>query len=275
MTHIFKQTLLQFVRLEKADLLECLNSFGRIESNILLVHSSLSHCGYVVGGPQAVVEVLCQWVSGCILAMPTHSYCYPDKKGDPPVFDVQSTASAVGAVTDYFWRLPQVARSIHPTHSLACLGPMGESLCQGHELCDTPCGAGTPYERLIQRDSSVLMFGTTLNVYTLFHTAEDAARVPYLYEQEPYSLKFKGEDGRVQTMMMKRHDMNVPRAFSQMDSWLERRGLLVKNQLGCGTLMLIPHSGWVHEAVMKELRRDPLFLVAESARSTVARRFGL
>ena len=33
---------------------------------------------------------------------------------------------------------------------------------------DTPCGVGTPYEKLVTQEFSVLMFGVTLNTYTLF-----------------------------------------------------------------------------------------------------------
>jgi hypothetical protein len=37
-----------------------------------------------------------------------------------------------------------------------------------------------------------------------------------------------------------------------------------------GELLYIPHAAALHERMVKELRIDPLLLVAESARSTVA-----
>ena len=49
---------------------------------------------------------------------------------------------------------------------------------------------------MVRQDASVLMFGVTLNSYTLFHTAEDEAEVPYCYEEEPYSLRVRDRNRR-------------------------------------------------------------------------------
>lgn len=257
----------KLVRLNKATIFDALYRFGKLRSNILTVHGSLSACGYIKGGPRTVVEALREWISDQALVMPTHTFCYPDKNGITPIYDGRSTPSVVGAITDYFWRQPAVIRSSHPTHSLAASGPGSEELCQKHELCETPCGAGTPYERLVEQDCSVLMFGATMNTYTLFHTAEDKAQVPYLYEREPYNLRFRDQDGTVRSIVMRRQDMHVTRRFGEMDTWLEEQGLLKRRRLGWGELLFIPHAGDLHERVVKELRQDPLFLVADEART--------
>ena len=96
-----------------------------------MVHSSLSACGQIRGGSATVVEVLQTWLGEGDLTMPTHTYCYPDKNGEAPVFDPATTPSVVGAITDYFWKQPEVMRSLHPTHSLACQGPGADHLCSG------------------------------------------------------------------------------------------------------------------------------------------------
>lgn len=157
----FTSTEVTFRRLDK---------FGRLESEILLVHSSLSGCGYVEGGAPAIVEVLTNWAAGRSVAMPTHTYCYPTTGAPAPVFDVKSTPSVVGAITDYFWRQFGTKRSVHTTHSLACYGPASADLRAGHESCDTPCGKGTPYEKLVKINCCVLMFAANLDTYTLFHS---------------------------------------------------------------------------------------------------------
>ena len=199
--------------------------------------------------------------------MPAHSYCYPDDGGSAPVFDSQKTSSRVGAITDTFWRQSGVQRSIHPTHSLACLGPQAAALISGHALCDTPCGRGTPYERLAHEDAAVLMFGASLDSYTLFHTAEAAAGVPYLYQKEPVNLRIlNSADGQPQDMKMQRQDMSITRRFRDMVPWLEARGLLVKARCGSGELLFIPHAAAAHEQLVQALRSDPWLLVEPSAR---------
>lgn len=233
-----------------------------------MVHSSLSACGHFWGGPQAVVEALGQWCDGCTLAMPVHAYCYPQADGTVPVFDPAATASQTGAISDAFWRRPDVLRSIHPTHSLAASGPDAQALVENHERCRTPCGAGTPYDKLVQRESCVLMFGVSLISYTLFHTAEDAASVPYLYEPTPYYLRVVLRNGATVDHIMLRQDMRITRRFEEMDKWLESRGLLRRAKLGRGELLFLPRGDEVHRVLLKELRRDPWFLVADSARPT-------
>lgn len=248
--------------------LEALQTFGPFPTQGLMVHSALSACGYIQGGPTTVIEVLRTWIGKRDLVMPTHTYCYPDNGGSAPQFDPAVTPSRVGAITDAFWRQSYVVRSLHPTHSLACLGPGAKNLCAGHELCDTPCGVGTPYEKLITQEFSVLMFGVTLDTYTLFHTAEDAAQVPYLYESRPYRLQFVDRTGQILQITMRRQDMDIVRRFGQMDSWLEQRGLLVRRTLGLGQLLFIPHAGAAHQELVESLRIDPLLLVARKGSSS-------
>jgi aminoglycoside 3-N-acetyltransferase len=237
---------------------------------IVFFHSSLSACGYVRGGAEAVISALRAWCAGSTLAMPTHSYCYPDSRGEVPVFDPRSTPSVVGSITNAFARQPGVSRSLHPTHSLAAEGPLAQTLIAGHENCETPCGPGTPYERLVNWDAGILMFGVTLDCYTLFHTAEDAAKVPYLYEAEPYDLKMNNPAGGVRTIRMKRQDMQVQRRFAEMDNWFEEQGFLERRRLGCGELLWIAHSRAAHSALVAQLGANPFLLVSKQARENLS-----
>jgi aminoglycoside 3-N-acetyltransferase len=249
-------------RLHREQITSVLANLRTSAPRLLFVHSSLSRCGHIVGGPSTVVSALEQWSAGGTLLMPTHSYCYPDDAGKREVFDPQTTKSRVGAISDYFWRQPGVTRSLHPTHSLAAFGPASEELCAHHEIADTPCGPGTPYERLIERDAAVMMFGATMNTYTLFHTTESAANVPYLYEQKPLEVYAKGANNSITMVRMRRQDMQVARRFEAMAGWLADRKALIRHQLGMGELLYIPSSARVHQLISTELQRDPYFLVA-------------
>lgn len=252
--------------LSEADILSGLQALPFGPPRTVMVHSSLSACGFIRGGASTVIRALRAWNPGGTLAMPAHSYCYPDARGFVPVFDPERTPSRVGAVTDEFWRQPGVRRSLHPSHSLACEGPGAASLIAGHELCETSCGAGTPYRKLVDQDAGVLMFGVTLNAYTLFHTAEDAAAAPYLYERNLCVLKVRFPGGEPQDYPLRRQDMKVVRRFAAMDVWLEARGLLQRRRCGRGEILWLPHVAAVHEAVTTALRAEPWLLVEPSAR---------
>lgn len=249
----------------RIDHLQILEAFSRLPvtmPRLLFVHSSLSACGHIEDGAETVISALRRWNRGGTLTMPAHSYCYPAGAAPAPVFDPAITRSVVGAVTDAFWRQPGVKRSLHPTHSIAAEGPGADDIVRGHETCDTPCGRRTPYERLVLADAAVLMFGAGLDAYTLFHTAEDHARVPYLYESQQVPLAYRDVQGVEHAMMMWKQDMRVARSFHEKGTWLEHLGLLHRVTLGSGELMLVPHAKLAHDAIVAELRRQPSFLRA-------------
>jgi aminoglycoside 3-N-acetyltransferase len=251
--------------MDATDIGRALSQFGAFRAPVLMVHSSLSACGYIEGGTETVIASLRSWIDGATLAMPTHTYCYPRGGRPAPTFDAASTPSVVGAITNAFWRQSGVVRSAHPTHSVASSGSLATSICEEHEWARTPCGAGTPYEKLVQLGCAALMFGATLDGYTFFHTAEDAATVPYLYEARMYELFIRDACGIRWSMESRRQDMNVPRRFGQMDAFLEREALLKRVQLGNGELLFIPDARAVHSVLVDALRRDPFLLVAQAA----------
>jgi aminoglycoside 3-N-acetyltransferase len=228
--------------------------------DVLLVHSSLSACGDIPGGESTVVAALRPWAE--TLCMPFHAYCYPPTPSEPgPLFDPLSSRSRVGRLTNHYRDLPGVRLSIHPTHAVAAAGPRAEALCQGHEACSTPCGSGTPYEKLVNWDAAVLMFGATMNTYTLYHTAEDAAGCSYLYEKTPYALRARDYQGVIHEISMWRQDMNVRRRFESAGEDLRRQGLLTRARLGAGWLLFVPSARAAHEFLLQQLRRDEYFLV--------------
>jgi len=234
----------------------------------LMMHSSLSGCGHIVGGEDTIVKAL----RGCCTTacVPTHTYCYPRGPGEEAaIFDPRKTPSVVGQITNYFFRLPGAVRSIHPSHSLAAIGPRAAMLCEAHERCDTPCGPGTPYTKLIALDAGVLMFGATMNTYTFFHTAEDAAGCPYLYYAEPVVLRALDYEGRLHTFRMRRQDMSIDRRFEAMDTILEAEGLLRRAVLGRGELLYLPSSRQVHEFLVDQLAKDPYYLLSDTGRKRV------
>lgn len=269
----FKRARRKLVRLDEAKIREALESFGPFKADLLFVHSSLSACGSIEGGPATVVSALRSWISDRVaLSMPTHTWSYPDASGVAPVYDFRSTPSVVGTITNFYWRQPGIVRSQHPSHSLACSGPEAGSFVSNHESCETPCGTGTPYQRIAEGNSSVLMFGATMDSYTLFHTAEDAAAVPYLYVPEQVTLRTKASDGSITSIQTWRQDMKVARRFEATSEWLAEQGLLIRRKLGLSELLFIPSARALHETIVRTLQRDPLFLVDEAARPELLRK---
>jgi aminoglycoside N3'-acetyltransferase len=236
---------------------------GRTE--ILFVHSSLSSCGHFTAGPHDVLRALRE-VSGT-LCLPTHTYCYPSAANEAgPLFDPATTPSQNGVLTEMFRAEPLVMRSINATHSMAATGPFAEVLTDRHYLSDTPCGARTPYRRLVQLKASVLLFGVTFHCYTLFHTAEDASGSEYAYERGTLDrLRVVDELGK-QRVCWSRRQSRAPRRFEKAGGLLERAGLARRITLGRSHLLFIPDCSQAHDFLVERLENIPDLLYLTCSR---------
>jgi aminoglycoside 3-N-acetyltransferase len=230
-------------------------------ADIMCVHSSLSSCGQFTAGPMGVLNVLSEFCD--TLCLPTHTYCYPESPNAPgPLFNAATTPSVVGYLTEVFRKRSGVLRSIHATHSLAASGRLAEELCANHYRYDTPCGAGTPYSRLVEKRATVLMFGVTFAYYTPFHTAEWESGSDYAYVPGELNwLRIVDEAGEQRDCWSRRQGRTPPR-FEQVGGFLERAGLVRQVPLGRSRLLFVPDCSKVHDLLVEQLRKTSDFLRA-------------
>jgi len=228
-------------------------------SEILFVHSSLSNCGRFTAGPTDVLAGLSEFCD--TLVLPTHTYCYPTSPEEPGVlFDRDTTPSKTGLLTEIFRKQPGSTRSIHATHSLAASGALAEKICSDHHRHDSPCGAGTPYSRLVEYKASVLLFGVTFHSYTLYHTAEDASGSEFAYEQGTLDrLRVVDEEGQP-CECRSRRQTRTPRRFAETGVLLEEVGLVRRIGLGRNHLLFVPDCSRVHDFLVERLRKYGDFL---------------
>lgn len=230
---------------------------------VLLVHSGLSACGRFTAGPDNVLDVLHEYCG--TLCVPTFSYCYPESPAEAgPLFDCGRTPSKMGLLTETFRGRPNARRSIHSTHSLAAAGPLAATLCSGHYRLDAPCGAASPFRRLMERRASVLMVGVSFSAYTLYHTAEDEAGADFAYERGTIDRLRVLDEARLPRDCLSRRQARNPRRFERTGDLLEELGLARRAALGRGFLRYVPDSSKVHDFLVQRLRRAPDFLYESS-----------
>ena len=173
-----------------------LEDFGLGSGDRIMVHSSLSSFGWVEGGAKAVIKALMDLVGteGTIL-MPSFNHRAPFQEGGSGIFDSLKTPCENGRIPDTFWRMPNVRRSLNPTHPFAAWGKDSERYTKDHHNTLT-MGENSPLD-LIARDGGYqLNIGTTHNTTTAKHVAETINRAPCLgYRTEMYPVKLP--DGRV------------------------------------------------------------------------------
>lgn len=167
-----------------------LAALGVQPGSTVMVHTSLRSLGWVVGGPQTVIEALRSAVGpDGTLVMPTQSWqlCDPALLQEAPeehwaliretlpLYDPAVTPSqTMGAVAELFRTLPGAVRSSHPYRSITALGPHANAVTASHPL-ESPAGEHSPLGALVGLDAQILLLGTTAAKITALHLAEHRA----------------------------------------------------------------------------------------------------
>jgi len=166
-----------------------LRAVGVVEGSLVIVHSSLSRLGWVLGGGQAVVEALLEAVgSAGTITMPSQSshLSEPSRWQQPPVpeawwptirdqlpaYDPHLTGvPTMGAVAEAFLRHPSTVRSAHPAVSFMANGPLAAEIVATHGVGDA-FGETSPLARLYDLGARIVLLGVGHANNTSLHLAE-------------------------------------------------------------------------------------------------------
>ena len=165
-----------------------LTAIGVAQETTLIVHSSLSAIGWVLGGAPAVVRALVDAVGDAgNLAMPAATpHCadpatwhepeipvasIDEMRENLPSFDVRTTPTTMGAIPEAFRHWPGTCRSEHPLESVCVRGPRAEEVTHDHPIAFSE-GPGSPFAKLYDLDSRILLLGVGFNRCTALHFAE-------------------------------------------------------------------------------------------------------
>lgn len=235
----FRQRYARAFHAFDSDALErSLRQLGLAAGDTVLVHSAWDAFAGFAGKPTDVIAVLQRVVSDAgTLLMPTIPFTgtaveYVERH---PVFDVLRTPSRVGLLTELFRRSAGVVRSVHPTHPVAAWGREAAALCEGHRHAKTPCGTGSPYMQLLERDGKVLLAGADIDSLTLWHALEE--RLEHVLQVNPftrehYELVSRLADGTTATTRTRLFEPSVSKRrnlfklvpeLQSAGAWHERR----------------------------------------------------
>jgi len=154
----------------KEDIVAGLRQIGIAAGDLVMVHSSLSAFGEIVGGADTVIDALMEVIGrDGILAMPAFT-CTAVGENDPP-FDPKTSPAHTGKISDTFWRRPGVLRGLHPTHSFAACGERAAEFLRSRDVNDTFDRNG-PFGKLYDWSGKVLCFGETMGANTYLHALE-------------------------------------------------------------------------------------------------------
>lgn len=237
----------KFLSYGKPELIRALRSLGIKRDDTLMVHSGFNRTTGFTGSPSEFIDVLLEAVGPgghlLMVSMPYMSSTYEYlQKGK--IFDVRKTISHMGIISETFRRRNGVLRSQHPTHPILALGPKASWVVGDHEKCLSPCGLGTPFDKLLQLGGKVLFLDVSFFTFTFFHYLEERIkdRLDFsLFFPEPFEVPYIDFDGNRQVMQTYVYTLeaNRRRCPQVLKDELDRQKLIKYHRLGNSYLQLV------------------------------------
>lgn len=235
----------------KESLKRDLAGMGLAPGDSLLFHSSMKAISPVEGGADAVLDALSEYFRDGLLVLPTLSW--EVIRDRPPVFDALNTPSIVGLLSEMFRRRPGVARSLHPTHSLAALGRDAETFTADDHKAGSPCSRRASWGKLLDRGGKILLAGCGLTQCTFIHAVEEWCGVPNRLDP-PMAFTIARPDGARFEAAFTTHRGHPSTQYGLAEPFLRAGGALADCRFGSAPSLLLDceRTYEVLAAVLKE-----------------------
>lgn len=210
-----------------------LERFSVPRDGCLVVHSAIGSLSRQGFRAERIIETFLDYLPAGHLFMPTMTWRTVTPEN--PDWDELKTPSHTGVLTEVFRTRYAIARSIHPTHSVAGWGPAAQLLLSRHHLDDTPVSGNSPYGLMRDYDVHIMMIGVGLETCTAIHLPEETIAVD-LYVRPPETAAIypcRDRHGVVHQVRARRH-WGLNRDFPRFAPMLAAQGLLEAGEiLGC------------------------------------------
>jgi aminoglycoside 3-N-acetyltransferase len=177
----------------KRQLIHDLRKLELLPGDTVMLHASVKSIGWIVGGPDMVLQALFEILGDegtlmMFVSWEDHPYHLPEWSEacqrayleECPPFDVRTSRAdhrAMSILAEYLRTWPGAVRSRHP-FSYAAVGKHAEWIVHDHPW-NYRDGTGSPLEKLCQLKGKVCLLGSPLSDITLLHYAEYCANVPH------------------------------------------------------------------------------------------------
>jgi aminoglycoside 3-N-acetyltransferase len=182
----------EFPLITRNRLVKDLRELGLAKGQVVMLHASVSAIGWIVGGPDIVIQALLDVIGpqGTLMMYvgwedsPYELNEWSEEvqlaylEECPPFDPARSRACRQWSIlTEYLRTWPGAFRSSHPDGSFAAVGALARWITEDHPL-QYGYGPGSPLAKLCEVGGKVLLLGAPLNAITLLHYAEHMADVP-------------------------------------------------------------------------------------------------
>lgn len=160
------------------DIKMSLQNLGVENNDNVMIYSSLKSFGYVEGGAKTVIDAIIEAVNCGTVIFP--SFRQKDFVHAYENWDIKTTQSDVGIISETFRKMPEVLRSDQEVHSVCAFGKNAEYFTTGHKdgikrigvYGDTPFSYSSPYQKMYELNAKVLLLGVDFESNTFGHYVE-------------------------------------------------------------------------------------------------------
>lgn len=241
-----------------AELMAGLKATGLQAGDIVLVHSAYKSFGGVEGGPQMVIDVLLELLTPQgTLIMPTFNFDF--NKGQP--WDVRTTPSQMGVITELVRNDPRAKRVFHPIYSFAIIGKYADELTR--ERYKSSYERKSVFGKLRDLDGKIMIIGLEYNnSLTFVHHVEEMEGVNYRY-MKAFTGQVTDQDGITTTdtfyMLVRDLDQGVLTQVNPMGALLEKRGVVNRYKIGDAEVKIMK-ANEAYPVIAAEMKRDPFLM---------------
>ena len=169
-----------------------LSELGLCGGDVVLVHSSMKAIG-TKRTPEEIIDDI-QAVLGEEGTLLIPALTYDNVTKEDPVFDSEKTEPCIGLLPRVFMHMPDVLRSVNPTHSVCARGKLAHTMTVGHAMDDTAVGPHSPFMLLPKYRGKLLFIGDILESCTFMHGVENIVMPPYIRKTAPVKYTVNGEE---------------------------------------------------------------------------------
>ncbi len=241
--------------LTKNDLVVGFKKTGLTAGDVVLVHSSYKSLGAVDGGPQTVVDALLEVITPTgTLIIPTFNFNF--NKGES--WDVRTTPSHMGVLTEIIRLNPNSRRVFHPFYSFAILGKLKDKLTKVRYK--DSYGPDSIFMQLRKLDAKIMVIGLSYtHSMTFFHHIEQMEGVDYRFIKAFTGL-VTDENGKTYedtfTMLVRDVDKGVQTEVDPMGEVLEKRGVVTTHKIGEADVKIMKAND-VYRVTAEEMKKKP------------------
>ena len=196
-------------KITKKYLLNQLSMSGITAQDTIMVHSSMSKMGYLEDGPTTLIRALQEILSPTgLLVLPSfpHNNMFHYLESGCS-FNLLTSPSKNGAISEVFRTSTDVYRSLHPTHPVLAWGKNAQDFVSGHHQSLSPFDPFSPYKKLIDLNAKIILIGVDFENMTLCRAIEDLiVDYPKPYLKKKYEVSCIDEHGKEWLVTCPCHD---------------------------------------------------------------------